>query len=109
MMIETTELMTTAATVLDNAYDAFQREQLARDSQALFDHADQIFTIQMINQATHDYLFDEAIAKRVVALGSRVLMEMYQRATSAEVVKFNFTGNDIRWLLDLPRAHRRQR
>ena len=55
------------------------------------------------------YLFDEEIAQQVIKLQDQVLPTMYQQGQSGEFLKLNFTGNDIRWLLGLPRTHHRQR
>ncbi|RRK10236.1 hypothetical protein D1831_08340 [Lactiplantibacillus garii] len=108
-MTETTDLTTHAAEVLDQAYAQFKQTQLQRPAAELFDDAEKIFAIREITAATRQYLFDEAIATKVVALGHQVLTQMYAQATQTEFLKLNFTGNDIRWLLGLPRAHRRQR
>lgn len=62
-----------------------------------------------ITAITRQYLFDDEIAQRVIELGDQVLTMMYTQAMQAEFLKLNFTGNDIRWLLGLPRTHHRQR
>ncbi|KZV01952.1 hypothetical protein NAB2_2572 [Lactiplantibacillus plantarum] len=45
----------------------------------------------------------------MIKLQDQVLPTMYQQGQSGEFLKLNFTGNDIRWLLGLPRTHHRQR
>ncbi|ETY72895.1 hypothetical protein [Lactiplantibacillus fabifermentans] len=106
-MTETTALQTTAEQEIEQAYAHFKERQLALSKADIYAHAAQIFTIDEIVAATKMYLFDETIAQRVVELGSTVLDQMYAQATQTEFLKINFTGNDIRWLLGLPRTHRR--
>lgn len=108
-MAETTELATQAGAILDQAFEAFKRAQLEQSKVELFDNAEVIFAMQEMTTATRMYLFDDVIAQKVVELGPTVLTMMSERATQTEFLKVNFTGNDIRWLLDLPRTHRRQR
>lgn len=108
-MAETTVLMTEAEQVLNRAYDNFKQVQLQRSKEALFENANEIFTVSKISEATLMYLFDVEIAKRVVALDNEVLATMYAQASQTEFLKLNFTGNDIRWLLGLPRTHHRHR
>jgi len=92
--------------VLNEAYDQFRMAQLQRSKTDLFDNAAEIFSITQITEATLLYLFDETIARRVIELDKTVITTMYQQANQTEFVKLNFTGNDIRWLLGLPRTHR---
>ncbi len=108
-MSTTTTLETQAGQVLDQSYAQFKREQLAMSKSQLFANAAQIFTVSEIAAATRQYLFDEEIAQQVIKLQAQVLPTMYQQGRSGEFLKLNFTGNDIRWLLGLPRTHHRQR
>jgi len=109
IMTATTALTTQAEQILDQAYEQFKQTQLQLDKAQLFSNASQIFTMDEITMTTRQYLFDDEIAQRVIALDNQVLTTMYAQALQAEFVKLNFTGNDIRWLLGLPRTHRRQR
>lgn len=106
-MSETTELTTRAQAVLDQAYSQFKQQQLQRSAEDLFDDAAMIFTMSEMAMITRQYLFEDEIATKVVTLGDQVLKAMYTQASHAEFLKTNFTGNDIRWLLGLPRTHRR--
>ena len=81
-MTTVTALETQAGQVLDQSYAQFKQAQLA---------------------------LDEEIAQQVIKLQDQVLPTMYQQGQSGEFLKLNFTGNDIRWLLGLPRTHHRQR
>ncbi|AVK61385.1 hypothetical protein C5Z25_06205 [Lactobacillus sp. CBA3605] len=108
-MAETTALMTQAEQVLNAAYADFKRAQLQYSPVALFENAAEIFMVTQITTATLLYLFDDSIAQRVLTLGDNVLTTMYTQAKQTEFLKINFTGNDVRWLLGLPRTHRRQR
>ncbi|AVK63973.1 hypothetical protein C5Z26_07555 [Lactobacillus sp. CBA3606] len=107
-MAEATVLMDQAEQVLNAAYATFKQGQLQRSPVALFENAAEIFMIDQITTATLLYLFDEQIAQRVLTLGDDVLTTMYTQAKQTEFLKINFTGNDVRWLLGLPRTHRRQ-
>jgi hypothetical protein len=108
-MAATTALTTQAEFVLNQAYDQFRTVQLQRSKTDLFDNAAEIFSITQITEATLLYLFDEEIARRVIELDTKVVTTMYDQARQTEFVKLNFTGNDIRWLLGLPRMnHHRQ-
>lgn len=108
-MAETTELTIQAERVINAAYDQFKTTQLERSKTDLYDNAAEIFTVREITETTLLYLFDEEIARRVVELDTTVLTQMYHQAIQSEFLKLNFTGNDVRWLLGLPRTHRRQR
>ncbi|MDO7803988.1 hypothetical protein Q7Q91_03175 [Lactiplantibacillus pentosus] len=108
-MTTTTALTTQAEQALDQSYAKFKREQLTLDKSQLFENADQIFAMKEIEAATRQYLFDDEIAKQVIKLDAQVLPTMYQKGQEGEFLKLNFTGNDIRWLLGLPRTHHRQR
>ena len=108
-MSETTELTSQAEVVLDEAYEQFKQAQLQRTAAEVFADAEKIFAVREMTIAPRQYLFDEAIAEKVIALDSQVLNHMYDQATQTQFLKINFTGNDIRWLLGLPRAHRRHR
>lgn len=107
--IEETELINHANVILDHAYAQFKKEQLQRSAVELYDDAAEIFTMKQITATTRQYLFDTVIANKVVELGDQVLTVMFKQAHQTEFLKLNFTGNDIRWLLGLPRAHRRHR
>jgi len=101
--------MSEAEQILNQAYDNFKQIQLQRSKEALFENANEIFTVSKIADATLLYLFDDVIAQRVVELGDAVLATMYEQASQTEFLKLNFTGNDVRWLLGLPRTHHRHR
>lgn len=105
-MTEPTRLTQQATQVLDQAYTQFKTDQLAQTKTDIFDQATKIFMVTTVVDATRQYLFEPAIATRVIDLGDQVIASMYQRATEADVLKLNFTGNDIRWLLGLPRVRR---
>ena len=108
-MTTVTALETQAGQVLDQSYAQFKQAQLALGKEQIFANAAQIFTVGEIAAATRQYLFDEEIAQQVIKLQDQVLPTMYQQGQSGEFLKLNFTGNDIRCLLGLPRTHHRQR
>ncbi|MFC6181741.1 hypothetical protein [Lactiplantibacillus daowaiensis] len=95
-----------ATQILDQAYAQFKADRLARSKAALFDDAKEIFSVTEMVAGTRQYLFDDAIALRVIELQQTVIPEMMTHANQSEFLKLNFTGNDIRWLLGLPRIHR---
>lgn len=98
-----------AQAVLTTAYNRYRQTQLNLPVTAVFDHADEIYVVKQLVTAAKAYAFDELIADRIVTTGTPVLMQMYQQAQRASVMKLNFTGNDVRWLLGLPRTHQRRR
>ncbi|WP_048001034.1 hypothetical protein [Lactiplantibacillus herbarum] len=108
-MASTTTLSAQGEQVLDQAYEQFKQTQLKLDKTQLFTNASQIFTMGELVTVARQYLFDDEIAQRVIELDKQVLTTMYKQAMQAEFLKLNFTGNDIRWLLGLPRTNRRQR
>lgn len=108
-MDSTTTLSAQAEQVLDQVYEQFKQTQLKLDKTQLFTNASQIFTMGELVTVTRQYLFEDEIAQRIIELDKQVLTTMYTQAMQAEFLKLNFTGNDIRWLLGLPRTNRRQR
>ncbi|AVW11544.1 hypothetical protein [Lactiplantibacillus paraplantarum] len=108
-MTTVTALEDQAGQVLDQSYTQFKQAQLALGKEQVFANAAQIFAVGEIATATRQYLFDEEIARQVIKLQDQVLLIMYQQGQNGEFLKLNFTGNDIRWLLGLPRTHHRQR
>ena len=99
-MTTVTALETQAGQVLDQSYAQFKQAQLALGKEQIFANAAQILR-SVICRDTAIFIWrrDRTAA---IKLQDQVLPTMYQQGQVANF-EVNFTGNDIRWLLDCER------